>query len=158
MVKSIQNEFESDQSENLNTVHKSIIKIIEKKFSGKNEFIPGKSKIPLIEPTFGADEIVEALDSLLTTKVTMGEKVRMFEKLFSKYLRSSYSTMVNSGSSANLVALSALTNPWFSKRLKKNSEVITPAVTWATSVYPLTNVNLKPKSVDINLENFCMQT
>jgi CDP-6-deoxy-D-xylo-4-hexulose-3-dehydrase len=142
----------------MNSVPKSIIKIIEKKFKINNEFIPGKSKIPLIEPSFGADEIVEALDSLLTTKVTMGEKVRKFEKLFAKYLKSPYASMVNSGSSANLVALSALTNPWFSRRLKKNSEVITPAVTWATTVYPITNLNLKPKFVDINLENFCIDT
>ncbi|MBI1829438.1 MAG: DegT/DnrJ/EryC1/StrS family aminotransferase [Thaumarchaeota archaeon] len=140
----------------MNSVPKSIIKILEKKFNINNEFIPGQSKISLIEPSFGSDEIIEALDSLLTTKVTMGEKVRKFERLFAKYLKSSYASMVNSGSSANLVALSALTNPWFSRRLKKNSEVITPAVTWATTIYPITNLNLKPKFVDINLENFCM--
>ena len=142
----------------MNVVPKSLIKVIEKKFKTHDEFIPGQSRIRLIEPTFGTDEIIEALDSLLTTKVTMGEKVKKFEKLFSKYLKARYATMVNSGSSANLVALSALTNPWFPKRLKKNSEIITSAVTWVTTVYPLTNLNLKPKFVDINLENFCIET
>jgi len=142
----------------MNSVPKSVRSIIEKKFKTYDEFVPGQSRIPLIYPTFGADEIIEALDSLLTTKVTMGEKVKMFEKSFSKYLKARYACMVNSGSSANLVALSALTNPWFQKRLKKNSEVITPAVTWATTVYPLTNLNLKAKFVDINLETFCIKT
>ena len=142
----------------MNTVPKSVIKAIEEKIKTHTDFIPGKSRIPLIEPTFGVDEIIEALDSLLTTKVTMGEKVRRFEKLFSRYLRIRYASMVNSGSSANLAALTALTNPWFQKRIKKNSEVITPAVTWVTTVYPLTNLNLKPKFVDINLETFCIET
>ena len=142
----------------MNAVPKSVIKVIEKKFKTYDEFVPGQSRIRLIEPTFGADEIIEALDSLLTTKVTMGEKVKEFEKLFSKYLKARYASMVNSGSSANLVALSALTNPWFPKRLKKNSEIITSAVTWVTTVYPLTYLNLKPKFVDINLESFCIET
>jgi len=133
-------------------------KRIGEKFDKKQEFVPGKSTISLIEPSFGKDEVIEALDSLLSTNVTMGKKVRKFESLFSSYLKSKHAVMVNSGSSANLVALSALTNPWFKKQLKKNTEVITPAVTWATTIYPIQNLNLKPKFVDIDLEDFCMQT
>ena len=142
----------------MTSVDPEIVKIIKKKFEKPHEFIPGKTTIKLIEPAFGPDEIIESLDSLLTTNVTMGTKVKRFEGLFSKYLKSNFASMVNSGSSANLIALSALTNPWFSQRIKKNTEVITPAVTWATTVYPITNLNLKPKFVDINLENFCMKT
>ncbi|SHO42821.1 DegT/DnrJ/EryC1/StrS aminotransferase [Nitrosotalea sinensis] len=140
----------------MKSVPTEIIKIIKKRFEDYDDFVPGKTKIRLVEPSFGADEVIESLDSLLTTKVTMGEKVKKFEQLFSKYLHVNFSAMVNSGSSANLVALSALTNPTYSKRLPKNSEVITPAVTWVTTVYPLTNLNLKPKFVDISLENFCI--
>ena len=142
----------------MTSVHPTIIKLIKKKFEKQQEFIPGKTKIPLIKPAFGPDEIIESLDSLLSTNVTMGVKVKRFENLFSKYLKSGFASMVNSGSSANLVALSALTNPEFSRRIKKNSEVITPVVTWATTVYPINNLNLKPKFVDIDLENFCMKT
>ena len=142
----------------MTSVHPTIVKLIKKRFEKQQEFIPEKTRISLIEPAFGPDEIIESLDSLLTTNVTMGIKVKRFEELFSKYLKSSFASMVNSGSSANLIALAALTNPWFSRRLKKNSEVITPAVTWATTVYPINNLNLKPKFVDINLENFCMKT
>jgi len=142
----------------MTSVDPIIKKLIEKKFEKQEEFIPGKSVISLIKPSFGPDEILESLDSLLTTNVTMGIKVKKFEKLFLKYLKSNFASMVNSGSSANLVALSALTNPEFSQKLKKQSEVITPAVTWATTVFPINNVNLKPKFVDIDLENFCMKT
>lgn len=142
----------------MTSVDPTIIKLIKKKFESRHEFIPGKTTIKLIEPAFGSDEVIESLDSLLTTNVTMGSKVKRFEGLFAKYLKSRFASMVNSGSSANLVALAALTNPWFSQRIKKNTEVITPAVTWATTVYPINNLNLKPKFVDINLENFCMKT
>ena len=142
----------------MTSVDPIITKLIKKKFEEQYEFIPGKTLIPLIKPAFGPDEIIESLDSLLTTNVTMGTKVKKFENLFSKYLKSKFASMVNSGSSANLVALSALTNPLFSRRLKKNSEVITPAVTWATTVFPINNLNLKPKFVDIDLENFCIKT
>ena len=103
----------------MTSVDPIIKKLIEKKFEKQEEFIPGKSVIALIKPSFGPDEILESLDSLLTTNVTMGLKVKKFEKLFSKYLKSNFASMVNSGSSANLVALSALTNPEFSQKLKK---------------------------------------
>ncbi len=129
---------------------------IRNHFSSDSSFIPGKHYVKLIEPSFGSDEVIEALDSLLSTNVTMGEKVKKFENLFAKYLHLRYSSMVNSGSSANLVALSALTHPEFPKKLKKNSEVITSAVTWATTIFPILNVGLKPKFVDVNLEDFCM--
>ena len=129
---------------------------IDEHLASESEFIPGKSYVKLIEPSFDSDEIIEAIDSLTSTNVTMGKKVKKFEDLFTKYLDSKYSSMVNSGSSANLVALSALTHPEFQKKVKKNTEVITPAVTWATTVFPIFNVGLKPKFVDINLDDFCI--
>lgn len=123
-----------------------------------SEFIPGKSKIKLIEPTFNHEEIIEALDSMISTKVTMGHKVRLFEKSFSRYCKSKYATMVNSGSSANLLAVSIFTNPEYSKKIKKGSEVLTPAVTWATTIFPLINVGLKPKLIDVDIETFCIDS
>ena len=137
-------------------ISKDLKQYIEKNFSSNSEFIPGKDYIKLIEPSFGADEVIEAIDSLVSTNVTMGVKVKKFERLFAKYLGIKNASMVNSGSSANLIALSALTHPEFREKIKKKSEVITPAVTWATTVYPIFNVGLKPKFVDINLDDFCM--
>src|SRR3990167_11311756 len=92
------------------------------------EFVPGKTRIPLNVPTYGAPEVIEALDSLISTWVTMGKKVKTFEAMFAEYVGQKHGVMVNSGSSANLLALSAL-------HLQPGDEVITPALTWATTVF-----------------------
>jgi dTDP-4-amino-4,6-dideoxygalactose transaminase len=120
----------------------------------KREFIPGKTRIPLIIPTYGPTEVEEALDSLLSTWVSMGEKVKRFEESFAQYLGCRYAVMVNSGSSANLLALSVLTNPSLKNGIKPGSEIITPAVTWVTTVYPIQNVGCVPVLVDVDLETF----
>ena len=97
------------------------------------------------------EEVYEALESMLEMKTTMGEKVKKFEKLFAEYIGVKYALMVNSGSSANLLALSILSNPILeNKRIKENDEIITPAITWSTTVFPIININAKPVFVDID--------
>ncbi len=120
----------------------------------KTEFIPGKTRIPLTVPTYDSDEVEEAVDSLLSTWVTMGGKVKKFEEAFAKYNGSTYAVMVNSGSSANLLALSVLINPLLSDHIEKGNEIITPAVTWATTVYPIANVGCTPVLVDVDPKTF----
>lgn len=117
-------------------------------------FVPCKSRIPLNVPSFGWEEVCEALDSLLSTQVTMGKKVREFEAMFARYVGVRHAVMVNSGSSANLLALSVLTNPSLPGHLKPGDEVITPAVTWATTVWPILNIGLVPVLVDVDLNTF----
>jgi len=134
---------------------KKIQNIIDNHFSSqKDEFVPGKSRLPLVKPSFGADEINEAIDSLFSTWVTMGKKVKTFEERFASYLGVKNATMLNSGSSANLVALSVITNPLFKRQVPAGSEVLTPAVTWSTTVFPIINVGLKPILVDVSLEDY----
>ena len=130
--------------------------LIREYFSPKSkaDFKPGISRIPLVIPSYGSEEVIEALDCLLTTQVTMGEKVRRFESMFADYIGVRHAVMVNSGSSANLLILSILTNPALSNQLKPGDEVITPAVTWATTVWPIVNCNLVPVLVDVDLETF----
>jgi CDP-6-deoxy-D-xylo-4-hexulose-3-dehydrase len=118
------------------------------------EFIPGKTKIPLSVPPYSYEEVIEILDSLFSTYVTMGEKVHTFEGLFADYIGVDHAIMVNSGSSANLLALSIITNPFLSRRIRPGDEIITPAVTWATTVYPIINVGAKPVFVDVELETY----
>src|SRR3989454_5815994 len=120
----------------------------------KREFIPGKTRIPLTVPTYGAEEVEEAVDSLLSTWVTMGAKVKKFEEAFSQYNGSKHAVMVNSGGSANLLALSVLTNPILADHIERGSEIITPAVTWATTVYPIANVGCTPVLVDVDPRTF----
>ena len=118
------------------------------------KFISGKTAIPLVVPSYGWEEVCEALDSLLDTNVTMGEKVKRFEAMFAEYIGVRFATMVNSGSSANLLALSILTNHVLKDRIRPGDEIITPAVTWATTVYPIINCGAIPVLVDVDLETF----
>ena len=85
-------------------------KLIKRHFSEKNiiELKKNTRKLSLAEPPFDWKEVYEALDSMLERKTTMGEKVRKFERMFAKYIGVKHALMVNSGSSANLLALSTL--------------------------------------------------
>ncbi len=109
-----------------------------------------KVRIPLSLPSYGVEEVMEALDSLLTKQVTMGKKVREFERLFAEYVGVRHAVMVNSGSSANLLALSILANPLLEGRIQPGDEIITPAVTWATTVFPIIQVGALPVLVDVD--------
>ena len=147
---------EQDEMSVENEIGKKMKELVKEYFSSKKrkEFIPGKTKIPLSMPSYGWEEINESLDSLLSTKVTMGEKVQQFDDIFAKYVGVKNAIMVNSGSSANLLTLSILTNPAIKNRIKEGDEIITPAVTWSTTVFPIINVNAKPVLVDVNLETY----
>ena len=139
-------------SETLDRVKPYIRKHFE--LSKKRNFVPGKTRIPLTVPTYDSEEVEEALDSLLSTWVSMGKKVAKFEEMFASYMGSKHAVMVNSGSSANLLALSVLTNTKLPDAIKPGDEIITPAVTWATTVYPIANVGCIPVLVDVDLETF----
>jgi CDP-6-deoxy-D-xylo-4-hexulose-3-dehydrase len=91
--------------------------------------------------------IQEVLDS---NRTTMGEHVLKFEQEFAQYVGSRYCVMVNSGSSANLLAVAAL---FYQKdnKLKRSDEVIVPAVSWPTTYYPLYQYGLRLKFSDIDL-------
>ena len=116
------------------------------------EFDPSNPKINLHEPTFGPEEVMAMLEVMLSTKVTMGPKVLGFEKEIADYFNVSEAVTNNSGSSANLLAISALTNPKTKNRLKEGDEVIVPALSWSTTVWPLIQHKLVPVFVDIDPE------
>ncbi len=119
-------------------------------------FVEGRSALPLSVASYGWEEVWEAIDSMLARRVTIGDKVRRFEEMFAEYVGVRHAVMVNSGSSANLLALSVLTNPMAPRPLRPGDEVITPAVTWATTVFPIINVGAVPVLVDVDLETFCL--
>ena len=132
-------------------------KLIQKHFSARKTSSHNikKIRVPIAVPPYDWEEVYEALDSMLKIETTMGHKVESFEKLFAKYIGVKYAVMVNSGSSANLLALSILSNPLLGKKqIKINEEVITPAVTWSTTVFPIVNVKAKPVFVDVESETF----
>lgn len=114
------------------------------------------ARIPLHLPSYGSPEVNEALDSLLSTQVTMGRKVSRFEQMWAEYLGVRHAVMVNSGSSANLLACAMLANPWVPNHLQAGDEVIVPAVAWSTSYFPLVNHGLVPVLVDVELTTFAL--
>ena len=79
-----------------------------------------------------------------------------FEKVFAKKNSSNFGLMVNSGSSANLLMVAAACNPMRKNNLKRNDEVIIPAVCWSTSLWPLIQHGLKPVFVDIDVNTLNM--
>lgn len=110
-------------------------------------------RIKLSEPTYGEDEINEVLDSLRSSQVTMGDKCRSFENKFAEYCGVRNAVFVNSGSSANLLAWFAIANPLFAsgdgkRPWRPGAEVIVPAVTWSTTLWPIVQAGGVPVLVD----------
>lgn len=123
---------------------------LEDNVKEQKEFIPGKSRIALSRPTFGVDEVVEAVDSLVSMDLTMGEKVNQFESHWADDTGTEFAHMVNSGSSANLLALKALEGDV----IQPGDEVIVPAVAWSTSLFPILDVGATPVLVDVGLDSY----
>jgi CDP-4-dehydro-6-deoxyglucose reductase, E1 len=110
--------------------------------------------IRLHEPTFGSAEINAVTQQMISTQVTMGKRVRKFEDEISQHFKSDYSVMCNSGSSANLLAIAAICNPAWNRSLKPGDEVIVPALSWATTVWPIIQYGLIPVFVDCDLNTY----
>jgi CDP-6-deoxy-D-xylo-4-hexulose-3-dehydrase len=117
-------------------------------------------KFPLGQNVHDSNDIIEMVKTLLTENFTMGEQVNEFEKIFAEYIGAKHALMVNSGSSANLIALSTLSNYKCANRLMPGDEVLVPALCWSTSVFPIIQSNLTPifvdvdsKTLNINLED-----
>lgn len=108
-------------------------------------------KYPLATSTWD-DRELEAIQTVIDSDMyTMGKHVSQFEDEFAAFVGSKYALMVNSGSSANLLAVAAL---FYTKTpmLKRGDEVIVPAVSWSTTYFPLYQYGLKLKFVDVDLE------
>ncbi|MEM7071048.1 MAG: aminotransferase class V-fold PLP-dependent enzyme [Pseudomonadota bacterium] len=115
-------------------------------------FDKDKPNIKLHEAAYHYEEISAALDCLLDTRVTMGGEVKAFEQAYSQKYNHPYVAMSNSGSSANLLAIAGLTNPLYKNRLQAGDEVIVPALSWSTTIWPLVQNNLLPVLVDCDSE------
>ena len=115
-----------------------------------------KFKYPLLSNAFSKSDISCGIKVLKSKRITMSKITKNFEKQFAKKIGCKYALMTNSGSSANLLAISSIVNPLFKKKLKARDEVIIPAVCWSTSLWPIVQNNLKPVFVDVELDTFNM--
>ena len=107
---------------------------------------------PLIDNPYRPKDINQAIKVLRSSKITSGPKTLEFQNKFSKKIKTNYSLLVNSGSSANLLAFQCLINPYRKKRLKKGDEILIPSLCWSTSLWPIIQSGLKPKFVDVEKE------
>jgi CDP-6-deoxy-D-xylo-4-hexulose-3-dehydrase len=113
------------------------------------DFVPGESPVPYAGRVFDAEEVAAGVASMLDFWLTLGPEGKAFERELATLLGCRHSLLVNSGSSANLVALSALTSPKLGdRRLTPGDEVITVAAGFPTTVAPIIQNGCVPVFID----------
>ena len=118
-------------------------------------FLGGISTLPVSGKVFDADEMQHLVDSSLDFWLTTGRFAEQFETQFAKVMGMKHALLCNSGSSANLLAVTALTSPRLKKRaLKEGDEVITVAAGFPTTVNPILQNRLVPVFVDVQLGTY----
>lgn len=132
----------------------SIRPLIERYFDSRGRQLDvDDPEVPLVDSPYGTPEVLEAIESMLSTYVTMGDKVEEFERRWCDYLDSRHGVMTNSGSSANLLAFKAI-----EKEIPRGAEVIVPAVGWSTAFYPIIDAGAEPVFVDVDPGTLTMDT
>lgn len=120
-----------------------------------NYFMPGKTPVPVSGRVFDDTELRYLVDASLDFWLTTGRFAAAFEKEFARFIGIRHAILVNSGSSANLLALAALTSPKLGeRRLRPGDEVITVAAGFPTTVNPIFQNRLVPVFVDVAIPTF----
>lgn len=118
-------------------------------------FTPGESPVPCAGRVFDADDMTALADATLDFWLTTGRFARRFESEFAAWWGVRHCSLVNSGSSANLLAVSALTSPKLGdRRLQPGDEVITTATSFPTTVNPIVQNGLVPVFVDVDIPTY----
>lgn len=119
------------------------------------EFRPGESSVPVSGKVIAAEDLASVVDAALDCWFTTGRFARVFERKLARFVGVRCASLVNSGSSANLLAVSALTSPRLGdRRLKPGDEVITVAAGFPTTVNPILQNRLVPVFVDVTLPGY----
>jgi CDP-6-deoxy-D-xylo-4-hexulose-3-dehydrase len=120
-----------------------------------SEFVPGESPVPVSGRFFDADDVAHAVDAALDFWLTTGRFAEAFERELARFVGVRRALLVNSGSSANLLAVSALTSPSLGSRaLRPGDEVITCATGFPTTVNPIIQNRLVPVFVDVHIPTY----
>ncbi len=118
-------------------------------------FVPGETLIPYSGRIYDEQEMVNLVDSALDFWLTTGRFASEFEERYAQFLGVKCALLTNSGSSANLLAMSALTSPLLGgNRLKSGDEVITAACGFPTTLNPILQNGLKPVFIDVELGTY----
>lgn len=130
-----------------------------RKFHGlgakKPKFVPGQTHIPYAGRVYDFEEMQNAIDACLDFWLTSGRYCAQFEQGLARFFGLAHCSLTNSGSSANLLALSCLTSPALGeKRLKRGDKIITAATGFPTTVNPIFQNGLIPRFIDVELGTY----
>ncbi len=143
-------------------IRKEILKAVRKyyqKAKKRNTYLPGKTLINYAGRIYDEKEMVNLVDASLDFWLTAGRYAQEFEQKLADFLGVKYTLLTNSGSSANLLAISALTSPLLKeKRLIPGDEVITTACGFPITLNPILQNNLVPVFIDVELGTYNIRT
>lgn len=126
-----------------------------RRFHGPRPFVPGQSPVPVSGKVVGESEMRNLVDASLDMWLTTGRYNALFEEQLAKRMGVAHALTTNSGSSANLLALAALTSHYHrSEALKAGDEVITVATGFPTTVNPSLQYGLVPVFVDVDIPTY----
>jgi CDP-4-dehydro-6-deoxyglucose reductase, E1 len=153
--KSLSKSNHDEQEKNLRSqVFAAVQNYYQFKFAPRS-FVPGQTYIPVSGKVFDQDELIKLVDASLDFWLTTGRYAAEFEERFAAWMGIKHCLLVNSGSSANLLALTALTSPKLGeRRLKPGDEVVTVAAGFPTTVNPIFQNQLVPVFVDVKLPSY----
>lgn len=145
-------------SNTADTLRMQIIDLVREYYKAafpKHKFRPGESAIPYAGRVFDDEELINLVEAGLDFWLTSGRFARQFEREFAQFFGIRHALLVNSGSSANLLALSCLTSPKVGeRRLHPGDEVITVAAGFPTTVNPIVQCRLIPVFLDITMPTY----
>ncbi len=146
------------ENKNENEARQEILEMVKnycnKYHNHQKEFKEG-DRIPYASRVYDSDEMVNLVDSSLEFWLTSGRYTREFEENFAKYLGVKFCSLVNSGSSANLLAFMTLTSPLLGDRkINRGDEVITVAAGFPTTVSPIVQYGAVPVFVDVTIPQY----
>ncbi len=123
----------------------------EKSRHWQEKFTPGRDKVPVGYPLYDEQEVIGVLKALLELRLSLGPFVKQFERDYAEYKGTRFATAVNSGTSANIVAINTLKEAGI---LKEGQEVIIPAATFSAVASPILQNGLIPVYVDVEEDSY----
>jgi len=148
----------SDKAQELRERIRQLVREYTAEAFPQGEFVPGETAVPISGKVFDGSEVALLVDSALDFWLTTGRFAEQFEREFARLMDRRHGILVNSGSSANLLALSALTSPKLKDRLRPGDEIITVAAGFPTTVNPIIQCDLVPVFVDIKIPTYNIDT
>jgi CDP-6-deoxy-D-xylo-4-hexulose-3-dehydrase len=136
-------------------LHAHILDLVRDYYQARHAakpFLPGHSPVPYAGRVFDEAELVAAVDAVLDFWLTLGPHGDAFERELAAYVGTRHALVVNSGSSANLVALASLTSPQLDRPLRPGDEVLTVAAGFPTTVAPIVQYGCVPVFVDVHAD------